>query len=113
MAIEAIQFQNSLRQIISVFRIRTKQFYEDFQKDTVILGVNLTSTEEKIEDIRPFIEEFGLTFTIVLDEEGDTMMDYGVIAYPTTYFINEQGVIREIFRGAINYEIMQNTIGAL
>ncbi|MBM6996316.1 TlpA family protein disulfide reductase [Paenibacillus sp. DXFW5] len=89
-----------------------QQFYEDYQKDTVILGVNLTSTEDSPKDVRPFIEEFGLTFPIVMDEEGALMADYTVIAYPTTFVLDEQGVIREIFRGAINYEIMQKTVDA-
>lgn len=89
-----------------------QQFHEDTMKDTVILGINLASTEKSIKNVTSFIEKFGLTFPIVLDEEGDIMQDYAIIAYPTTYFINEQGVIHEIFLGAINYEIMQKTIEA-
>lgn len=90
-----------------------QQFYEDYKDNTVILGVNMTATEERSEDIRPFVEEFGLTFPIVLDKEGNLMGDYVVIAYPTTYVIDEQGIIRDVFRGAINYEIMQKTIEEL
>lgn len=90
-----------------------QQFYEDYQNETVILGVNLTTTEGRPEGIEPFIEEFGLTFPIVLDEEGDVMAGYQVIGYPTTYVIDGSGIIREVYRGAINYEIMQKTIEEL
>ncbi|WP_054957275.1 peroxiredoxin family protein [Paenibacillus dakarensis] len=86
-----------------------QEFYEDYKKDTVVLGVNMTSIEHRAEDIKPFTEEFGLTFPNVLDIEGDVMEEYVVIAYPTTYVIDEQGVIREIYPGAINYDIMKKT----
>mgnify|MGYP001210657066 CR=1 FL=1 len=87
-----------------------QQVYDDHEGDVVVLGVNLTPTETDPEAIEPFIEDFELTFPIVLDHEGDVMTTYQVIAYPTTFAVDSQGIIREIFRGAINTEIMNEAL---
>lgn len=87
-----------------------QQFYENYEDEVVVLGVNMTATESDIEAVPAFVEEFGLTFPIVLDEEGDVWDAYQVFAYPTTLALDENGIIREVFRGAVNYEIMKQTI---
>lgn len=89
-----------------------QQFYEDYQsKDVVILGVNLSQTEQSMDDVPAFVEEEKLTFPIVLDLEGDALLTYQIIAYPTTYLIDAKGIVREKFRGAINYDIMKEAVG--
>lgn len=87
-----------------------QQVYEDHEGEAIILGVNLTPTETKPEAIDAFIEDFGLTFPNVLDQEGDVMSTYQIIAYPTTFAIDSEGIIHEVFRGAINSEIMNETL---
>ncbi|MFP3360201.1 TlpA disulfide reductase family protein, partial [Planococcus sp. SIMBA_143] len=44
-----------------------QQFFQD--KDPVILAVNLTDTEVNQKTVREFIEEFGVTFPVLLDEK--------------------------------------------
>lgn len=91
-----------------------QKFYEDYEsKDVVILGVNLTPTEQNEEAIKPFVEEQKLTFPIVLDPAGEAMLTYQVVAYPTTYLLDSKGVIQEKFRGAINYEIMEDAVSKI
>lgn len=91
-----------------------QKFYEDYaSKDVAILGVNLTPTEKSKNDIYTFVDDEKLTFPIVLDEEGDTMLAYRVVAYPTTYLLDARGVIQEKFVGPISYEIMKNVVNQL
>lgn len=91
-----------------------QSIFEDFEdKDVVILGVNMTLTEEASEDVQAFVNEQQLTFPIVMDEEGDVMQTYQVFAYPTTYLLDTEGVIREKFQGAISYEIMEDYISRI
>jgi peroxiredoxin len=92
-----------------------QKFYEEHQSkdDVVILGVNLTPTEEKLDAIRTFVDDQGLTFPIVLDPDGDVMQTYQVMAYPTTYILDTKGVIREKFQGAINYDIMKEAVSQI
>ncbi|MFD1130606.1 peroxiredoxin family protein [Paenibacillus provencensis] len=87
-----------------------QNIYEDYKDEVVILGVNLTTTEASMEDVGTFIENYGLTFPIILDEQGEVMQTFRVVAYPTTYAVDRDGVIREIFRGAIDYGIMEQTL---
>lgn len=88
-----------------------QKFYEDYQsKDVVILGVNLTPTEENPDNVQAFVKEQQLTFPIVLDKEGDVMQTYQVVAYPTTFLLDSDGVIREKFQGAIHYDMMKEAV---
>ncbi|WP_068776261.1 peroxiredoxin [Paenibacillus sp. FJAT-26967] len=82
--------------------------YKD--KNVVFLAVNLTHTEEKPAAVHEFADNYGLTFPIVLDEEGKVSKKYQIVAYPTTYIVDKQGVIREKYQGAINDEIMEDAI---
>lgn len=62
----------------------------------VVVGVNEGETLERVE---AFVQEFGLTFPIVLDEKQGTARTYGVRAYPTTLVIDGEGVIQEVVVG--------------
>ncbi len=90
-----------------------EKFYTDHEKDVVVLAVNLTNTEKNRANVSDFIEDFGLTFPIVMDEEGDVSSSYQVVAYPTSYIIDSQGIIQNIYQGAINYEMMNKAISRM
>jgi len=90
-----------------------EKFYKDNEKDVVVLAVNLTNTEKNRDNVSDFVKDFGLTFPIVMDEEGDVSSTYQVIAYPTSYIIDSQGIIQEVFQGAINYDIMEKAISKI
>lgn len=90
-----------------------EKFYKDNEKDVVVLAVNLTNTEQNRDNVSDFVKDFGLTFPIVMDEEGDVSSTYQVIAYPTSYIIDSQGIIQEVFQGAINYDIMEKAISKI
>ncbi|WP_373895218.1 TlpA family protein disulfide reductase [Virgibacillus natechei] len=83
----------------------------DFQKlydneDVEILAVDLTETEESIEDVRSFVEEFEMTFPVLMDEKSDVANMYQIMAYPTSYMIDSSGRIQFIAMGAMNYDLM-------
>jgi len=91
-----------------------QQLYENYSdKDVVILGVNVTATEKTFEGVQTFIEKEQLTFPIVLDEEGDITYQYQIMAFPTTYVLDGSGIIKEKFRGAINYEMMEDVLTSI
>src|SRR5690606_12907662 len=72
-----------------------QNIYEDYQEDVVILGVNLTTTEASMEDVGTFVDNYELTFPIILDEQGEVMQTFQVVAYPTTYAVDHEGIITE------------------
>ena len=91
-----------------------EKFYKDYEKkDVVVLAVNLTQTEKKRSDVTAFVQDFGLTFPIVMDEDGNVMNKYQIVAYPTSYIMDSKGIIKEKFQGAINYEVMEKAISKI
>jgi peroxiredoxin len=76
-----------------------ENYYEENKdsKNVEILAVNMTKTErgggDKIEKVEGFVDELKLTFPVLLDEAGEVMKLYQIMAYPTTYLINPEGII--------------------
>ncbi|MCX7976795.1 MAG: TlpA family protein disulfide reductase [Bellilinea sp.] len=73
--------------------------------EVVVLGVNYN---EPVNVIRRFIEERDLTFPILLDEEGKIAEKFQVFGFPTTYFIDRDGFLREIYVGQLD-EVLLST----
>lgn len=52
----------------------------------------------------PLVEEFmkdrGLTFAVLFDEKQETLRTYQIRFYPTTFFIDRDGIIRDKVIGA-------------
>ena len=90
------------------------KFYNDYKdKNVVILSVNMTQSERNESSVPAFIQEYKMTFPIVLDRQGAVGDLYQVTAYPTSYLIDSQGVIRNVFVGAINYDTMVQSVSSL
>jgi peroxiredoxin len=49
--------------------------------------------------VSAFAEEFGLSFPILLDRDGAVGARYQLRAYPTTFFVGRDGVIRDMILG--------------
>lgn len=47
-----------------------------------------------------------ITFPISLDRDFKVTKAYGVLALPTTFFIDRRGIIRDRFRGEITEETL-------
>lgn len=67
-------------------------------RGVVVLAVNQGESREKVAE---FAREFGLTFPILLDENRSVGNQYGVRAYPTTLFIDKNGVVRQVTVGGL------------
>lgn len=78
-----------------------------------IVAVNTTFQDSEA-DAAEFVQEFGLTFPVVLDRAGDASRAYQLRALPTTFFIDSGGVIREVVLGGpMSETAMQTTIEKL
>ena len=69
-------------------------------KDTglMVIGLNMTSQETQ-SDVEAFVQELELTFPIVLDRDGLAQKRYQLLGLPSTYFIDQNGIIRSIVVG--------------
>ena len=72
------------------------QRYKD--SGLVVIGLNLTSQDSE-SDAWAFAQELGLTFPIALDRDGSVRDRYQLLGLPSTYFIDQSGIIRSIIVG--------------
>lgn len=63
-----------------------------------ILAVN-TAYQDSRTSAQDFISEYGLTFPIPLDLSGSVARQYQLRALPTTFFIDPEGIIRQVVIG--------------
>ena len=76
--------------------------YDAQNEDVVVVAVNMTHKDGNIDKITNFISEYGLTFPVLLDEAGDVSKAYEVINIPSTYLLDEQGIIQLKINGALD-----------
>ncbi|MCM3113099.1 peroxiredoxin family protein [Lederbergia lenta] len=79
------------------------------EENVEIIAVNLTNAEKglnKNEKISNFIKEYGLTFPIPLDEEGEIGNKYQTLTIPTTYMIDTNGLIHKKIVGPMDEEMI-------
>ncbi len=81
-----------------------QKFYEN--EDVEILAVNLTQTESDASDVTKFVDDFGLTFPILMDENITVANQYEIKPIPTSYFVDSEGYIQYVALGAMNYDLM-------
>lgn len=81
-----------------------QKFHADY--DATILAVNLSSTEKSPEVVQQFLDEYGVTFTVLSDDLTHVASLYNANVLPTSYLINSKGEVHNIAVGALNYEMM-------
>lgn len=73
--------------------------YEQYKDSgVVILGVDLTS-QDLVSDVKSFVQEFKLTYPILLDRDANVGNLYQLKGIPTTVFISREGIIRTVVVG--------------
>jgi peroxiredoxin len=85
--------------------------YDEYgDKGLVVLGVN--QAEDKA-TVHAFLNERKLTFPVVLDSQYEASQLYQVNSLPTTFFIDRDGVIREIVIGQMNAALLKQQIRSI
>ena len=72
-----------------------------------IIGVNQA---EPLAQVRDFAAQLSLTFSIPLDENANASRLYRVRSLPTTFFIDREGIIRQMQIGALNEATMKQLV---
>lgn len=81
-----------------------QKFHEN--TDIVILAVNLLETENSRKNVPDFVEEFGITFRVPLDEDSSVANRYKIQPIPTSFMIDSEGKVHNVAYGALNYDLM-------
>ncbi|WP_432357626.1 redoxin domain-containing protein [Sporosarcina sp. UB5] len=79
-----------------------------------IVAVNLTDSENRgVKVVQEFIDSYGLTFKIPLDEQGIVGEAYKAFQIPTTYMLNTDGTISQIVKGPMDEAMLKTLIDDL
>jgi len=86
-----------------------QQVYADLNSnDFVILAVNSTQ-QDRLTDVDEFVAERNLSFPILLDHDGQVSALYQVHSLPTSFFVDPNGIIREVVIGGPMAEALLRT----
>lgn len=77
------------------------------QEKFEFIGLNL---QERPAEVEFFRDEFFIDFPLVLNEGGDLTNIYSPIGLPTTWFIDQQGVVRFVFSGPMTQEVLESIL---
>lgn len=67
------------------------------KKGLVVVGVAMD--RGGMGDVKPFVKEQKLTYTILVDPKGTTKSDYGIQYFPTTVIVDKKGIVRKVHIG--------------
>ncbi|KZZ82725.1 MULTISPECIES: TlpA disulfide reductase family protein [Bacillaceae] len=87
-----------------------KEISAEYDKDVVILAVNYTVSEANESSVKKFVEDQKMQFPVLMDPEADVLTQYKVFSYPTTYFLDEKGVIQKVQRSMVDYKTLKNFV---
>ncbi|TJX13075.1 TlpA family protein disulfide reductase [Tissierella creatinini] len=86
------------------------QKFDDENEDLVVLAVDVMEDKETVED---YISEGGYTFDVVLDEDGKISQTYMVRGFPTSYFVDAEGILLVEVPGMMTYEQMNQKLDGI
>lgn len=76
----------------------------------VIVGIN--QEPESPDRVRGFVRAKGLSFPVVIDP-GAIRRDFGVHSFPTSFLVDREGTICEVYRGPVSGEKLTKAVEAL
>jgi cytochrome c biogenesis protein CcmG/thiol:disulfide interchange protein DsbE len=85
-----------------------KMYNEYKDQGFVVLGVNMTHQDDT-QAVGLFVEKYGLTFPILLDETGVVANTYQMKSLPSSFFINRDGIVAEVVIGGPMTEALLRT----
>ena len=82
--------------------------------DVQFLMVNATDgLQETVDGVKKYLAEKGFSFDVFFDTKGEALYNYGVNAFPMTFFINAQGVGIAYASGMLDYETLLQGIAMI
>lgn len=86
-----------------------QKMYEEYKdQGFVVLAVNMTWQDDPAA-VAPFVQKYGLTFPVLLEPSGAAARLYELRSLPSSFFIDRQGVIREVVIGGPMAEALLRT----
>lgn len=84
---------------------RIEQLQQAEGERVAIVGVDF---REPAAVVQAFVARHGFTWTFLLDGEGSVTGAYDVRSFPTSFFLDQHGVIRQVYTGPMNLGQMRS-----
>jgi peroxiredoxin len=86
-----------------------QKFYKEHKGDIVILAINIDPES----DVSGYAQKLGLHFPILLDKQDVANTTYRILSIPTTFFINEEGIIQFKHYSTMSYQRMKKYLSEM
>ena len=85
-------------------------FHEEYGDQGVkVIGIALD--EQGAEIVRPFVEENNMTYLTLIDTAGKSASSFGgVYAIPTTFIVDQDGMVHKKHVGLMSYENLESAV---
>ncbi|MDN4594938.1 redoxin family protein [Polycladomyces subterraneus] len=90
-----------------------QSMYKRYGKHVDFFMVNLTTEETNVERVSQFLQQHKLTFPVLKDETGEVAETYSILAIPTTYIVDANGVIVWSKTGAVTKKEVTDVLDSL
>ena len=80
------------------------------EKGGTVLGVDVLDVTS---DARGFVREYGLSYPMLRDRDGNSLGAYGVVGYPETFAIDRRGRIAALKRGPVTESWLRDKVDPL
>ncbi len=88
-----------------------EQVYQKYrERDLVVLGVDVQEPRDKVQE---FVRAGGYSWTMLLDKSGEVQRTYRVTGIPSSFFVDRDGVIRDVVIGYTNRTVMEAKLAPL
>jgi peroxiredoxin len=86
-----------------------EKIYNEYKDEgLIVLAIDMTY-QDTASDIPAFVNEYSLTFPILLDESGNVGTNYQLRSLPSSFFIGRDGIINEVVIGGPMAEALLRT----
>jgi len=87
-----------------------QEVYEEYGDKVVIIGVGVNDSES---NLLGFVKEKGITYPIIWDRTSEVARKYRIRSLPTTYRIDQNGVMTGVAVGALTKEQLVQSIESM
>ena len=85
--------------------------------EVVVLGVANPKTPEHpqnsdvgVDEVKAFVDEYGITYPVLMDTTGQLFSSFGVSSFPTTFMIDKDGYVFGYAAGMLTADVMDNIV---
>lgn len=78
------------------------EYLSSTRKEDKIVKILTIDSQEEMSVIKSFIRRGGYQVPVIVDTKGDVGESFNIKSLPTVFFVDRNGIIREVYSGVLN-----------